>query len=380
VYTYYDEEKRRWHIVGRDGLPNGERIDRYTRNKGEVAGFETEMRLHFGIDSVPISQALDEFSTFLAIRGVKKPSKPQTIKHVRERVSYMVNVTSAARLDSITVEVAKTTYEELIARKPVRGAKLETVKLSAATHHAYLSAARAFWDFCVRKGYAAENPWMEVERAGTKPKRKKILRIDEGVRFVDVAHKLADLGDHRAIGALTAIYMGLRATEIVIRVGRDVDARGTRLVIEDAKTENGNKSLPLPPELQGYYRELARVAGPTGYLFPPDAQSQCGRRTYRWLLDGVHRICQLAEVPIVSTHGLRGTFATTATEEGVAIDAVVKALRHGARKVAEEHYIAPHAIDHAVLQRVLDGIRTGTKPYKDRTTIAEPTPQDGEMN
>jgi integrase len=53
-----------------------------------------------------------------------------------------------------------------------------------------------------------------------------------------------------------------------------------------------------------------------------------GQHWRDWPRENVQRICRLADVPEVTAHGLRGTHATLAEEEGATGDLVARALGH----------------------------------------------------
>ena len=57
------------------------------------------------------------------------------------------------------------------------------------------------------------------------------------------AAELADRGDTGAVAAMMALLLGMRATEIVSRVVRDLDDNGRLLWIPTAKTEAGKRTL-----------------------------------------------------------------------------------------------------------------------------------------
>jgi integrase len=79
----------------------------------------------------------------------------------------------------------------------------------------------------------------------------------------------------------------------------DIDAEGTKLVIRRAKTEAGIRRLIIPAPLRGYVARLVEGRSAEEPLFR-------GRNRH-WLLRQVERICEVANVPRVTAHGLRGT-------------------------------------------------------------------------
>jgi integrase len=95
------------------------------------------------------------------------------------------------------------------------------------------------------------------------------------------AHRQADAAQAGAVAAMTALVMGMRASEIVSRVVRDLDDGGALLWIPDSKTLAGRRKLQVPEFLQPYLVELARGRDPQAPLF--------GEHWRDWPLTRSHR-------------------------------------------------------------------------------------------
>ena len=54
------------------------------------------------------------------------------------------------------------------------------------------------------------------------------------------------------MAAMMSLLMGMRASEIVSRIVRDLDDEGRLLWIPETKTEAGKRTLPVPEVLQPY--------------------------------------------------------------------------------------------------------------------------------
>lgn len=76
------------------------------------------------------------------------------------------------------------------------------------------------------------------------------LRIDEARRWQVKAIGFADQGEEGAVAAMMSLVMGMRASEIISRVVRDLDDEGRLLWIPETKTEAGKRTLPVPEFLQ----------------------------------------------------------------------------------------------------------------------------------
>jgi integrase len=115
--------------------------------------------------------------------------------------------------------------------------------------------------------------------------------------------------------AQSALYLGLRASEIVHIHRRDVDDGGRLLWIPDSKTDAGRRTLEVPEVLRPLL--VKRAAECSGRLFDHDRS---------WVLQNVKRLCRLAGVPEISAHGLRGMHATLATRAGSTAHEVARGL------------------------------------------------------
>jgi len=130
-----------------------------------------------------------------------------------------------------------------------------------------LAEAKSFLGWCVGKRWIARNPLDEVAGVGKRRHGKAQLRIDEARRWQAKALKFADQGEAGAVAAMMSLVMGMRASEIVSRVVRDLDDEGRLLWIPETKTEAGKRTLPVPEFLQPYLRQIAKGKGPADLLF-----------------------------------------------------------------------------------------------------------------
>ena len=69
---------------------------------------------------------------------------------------------------------------------------------------------------------------------------------------------------------------------------------------------------------------------------------------------GVVGVCDLAGVPRVCPHSLRGLHSTLALEAGATSGAVAAALGHGSFAVTARHYADPDTLRNTVTRRVTD--------------------------
>jgi integrase len=98
------------------------------------------------------------------------------------------------------------------------------------------------------------------------------------------ATELADCGEAGAVAAMMALLLGMRASEIVSRVVRDLDDDGRQLWIPDSKTDAGKRTLRVPDVLHPYLQRLVSNQKPDAHLF--------GKHWRDWPREWVQRICK----------------------------------------------------------------------------------------
>jgi integrase len=228
--------------------------------------------------------------------------------------------------------------------------------LAVDSHRNILAGAKSFLKWCVGKRWISRNPLEDVTGMGKRKHGKAQLRIDEARKWQAKALELADKGEVGAVAAMMSLVMGMRASEIIGRVVRDLDDEGRLLWIPETKTEAGKRTLPLPQVLQPYLSAIAEGKKPQDLLF--------GRHWRDWPRKWVQRICREAKVPEVTAHGMRGLHGTLAVERGATTHVVAQALGHESETTSRESYISREAITGADQRRVLtvlDGGRVGLK-------------------
>lgn len=226
---------------------------------------------------------------------------------------------------------------------PTRGAELyEQAQAGAAvdTHRNALAEAKAFGKWCAKKGWLKVSPFGDVDGLGRRKRGKPQLRIDEARRLASVCLDLA-AADDSAVAVLVAQMLGPRATETVTRTARDVDDGGCQLVIPESKTESGKRSLEVPDVLRPH---LLRLAAGKRSVEPLFADEHGEPRSRYWLYYHVHRLCDLARVPKVSPHGLRGGHASMAKGAGATSRLVAEQLGQSGPAITEAAYIDPHVL------------------------------------
>ena len=107
----------------------------------------------------------------------------------------------------------------------------------------------------------------------------------------------------------------------------------------------GKRTLRIPELLRHHLQQLAADRAVDALLF--------GRHWRDWPREWVQRICELAKVPKVTAHGMRGLHSTLAMEAGVTGAVVAASLGHGHVSTSIESYATPEAVAGAQQWRTL---------------------------
>lgn len=282
-----------------------------------------------------IAHALDRYKDYMRH---DKGNKPSSVEATSTRIRRFLGDADTF-LSSITADVAAARYAE------------RRREVAVDTHRNELGQVKTFIRWCIEQGWIWRDPFARVKPIGKRRRGKKQLRIAETRRVVAIAltdaRRSDDACDHRqrfhrlsSLAVLVALYLGMRAGEVVNIRRRDIDDGGRLLWIPDAKTENGRRTLEVADVLRPLLLARALECGdnPEARLFP---------RSRGWVRDNVKRLCRAAGVPEVTAHGARGIHATIAARMGTTSHAVAMALGQGGDQVAKRHYIQPGTLEQA---------------------------------
>jgi integrase len=230
----------------------------------------------------------------------KSKSSVETIRRLR---SFFPDLDSPVA--DLTEAQCSSYYQAYTQRRKRNGESI-----AVDTHRNVLGHAKTFLGWCVlQRKWLSANPLENVKGIGRRRKGKAQLRIDEVRKWEPKALELAAAGDEGAVAALMELYMGLRATEITLRTVRDVDDEARVLWVaadhpEEGKTEAARRRVEIPEMLQPFLRKLIEGRQAHEYLFA----GKDGRPHLRdWPRNRTHRICDLAGVPRVCAHSMRGS-------------------------------------------------------------------------
>lgn len=295
-----------------------------------------------------VSDALAEYQDFLLrVRGAA------TARHITRAIERFLGEKTS--LGSITPARAAAMYEAET-RRVIDG---KSRPVAAASHRTVLGQCKRFYAWAVEQGYTPQNPFAAVKPVGKPKVGKSQLRIDEARRFVSLAIAKAQQGDRAATCALMALMLGMRASEVLCRIVRDLDDAGRVLWITRGKTDNARRRLEVPEVLRPLLTRLVDGKGPEELLFGSSPIGTGKPLTDAWLWGHVQKLCDEAGVPRVSTHSLRGLHSTLALEAGATSSAVAAALGHGSFQITARHYAAPGTIDRVrskTVEQTLNGV------------------------
>jgi integrase len=292
-------------------------------------------------EGVTVSHAIEAYGKHLTEKGLK----PRPIEDRLYRLNTFFPDGTLALTD-LTKQTCGAYYEALRTRVS-RAGKVYSVD----THRSMLAEARMLAKFCVGKRWLRASPLDGVEGKGKRRHGKPQLRIDEARRWMAKATELADSGEAGAVATMTALLLGMRASEIVSRVVRDLDDDGRLLWIPDSKTEAGKRTLRVPDVLRPYLQRLSAGAEAQALIF--------GDHWRDWPREWVQRICEKAGVPKVTAHGMRGLHSTLALEAGITGAVVAASLGHEHVSTTIESYARPEAVATAQQKRTLTVLAGG---------------------
>ena len=196
---------------------------------------------------------------------------------------------------------------------------------------------RAFWRWCaMRPDYAkfidvgaVENKELRDEVPSRKSKRFDVL---DRAQLKSWFKAVASLNSPVAKAYLQALILtGARREEMANLQWTDVDFQWGAIWLKDKVVEEGRK-IPLTPYLKTLIENLPRR---NQWVFSSPTSKE-GRYTDPSVAH--HRALSLAELPPVTIHGLRRTFASLAEWVEMPVGIVAEIMCHKPSATAEKHY------------------------------------------
>lgn len=344
------EERGRWRLII---VEDGGRRSVFLPTREEALRFKAGTQRE--IAPPPSRRIADVLTQWHTHKLREAQCKPESIEHQYSRLQGFLAPAAELDIAALTPKRAAALYTEATLRPSAKTGCIP----AAASHRFDLWAAQCFFRWSVRQGYVGASPFRDVKPVGKVNAGKPQLRIEEARRFTEAAiGYFEETQSSLAIGALVALTMGLRTSEVLDRVVRDLDDGARYLWIDAGKTANARRHLEVPELLQPYLLLLAAGKQPEEFLF--GASESGGRRYRQKMWEMVRRLCQRAGVPTVCTHSLRGLWATLAVQSGAASHVVAANLGHHSFHVTERHYAQGSVVKNAATARVLGMLGNGS--------------------
>ena len=312
---------------------DGERIVEFFASESRAKEKEAEYRRLFTLDALTLAGACCEW---IATKAVTDDSRDNYRRWLVSFFGEQLHEPPTA----LTPAWCRARYAQL------------TGQYAAATHHSYLETAQEMLAWCVKRGWLERSPAEGIETVGSPNRGKPQLTLDEaralmGACFAEITNPRMGRREE-ALVIVSCLYLGTRISEVLRRVARDLDDRGTVLRIPFGKSPNAIRRLKLPEEIQPYWQEKAKHKTPTAPLFGVSRTNM----SY-WMSE----FCSLARVPRVCVHSLRGLHAALAVEGGAKTSAVASMLGH-TEQMMRRHYVPLGVIEQVQADRVVALFRT----------------------
>ncbi len=289
-----------------------------------------------------LSKALDEYKKYL----VQKGNRERSIEVTMQRLEGLLESIKTQITGDLTPGHLDKAWKEFTEKVSKYTKSTPSIDTQANT----LNQTKTFFRWCNGKNWLKGDPIDHLQVIGRRRKGKpQFVGLDESRKFLDTALELGAKGDVGAVVAATLLLMGMRASEVADRLVRELDDGGKIFVITSAKTEAGVRRLRIPVVLQPLLQGLAKGKERSERLF--------GDIDRHWVRNAVIRVCGLAKVPVLSSHGLRGTHASLAVEAGMSGDAVASSLGHDSFQVTKDHYAKSESVSGARSDRVAEALR-----------------------
>lgn len=285
---------------------------------------QEEQRQLDGVSDLSTGEARDLFELYQRSGEDGAPNRPRTIEMYRYYIGLMMPDRDEALAAWGDAEHCKKAYTDLRTRiSPATGKPY-----TADTHRNALMNTGIFLRWCVGRKYLPLTKIGEVKGWGARHKRKRQPKIDEQLKFIDEALYQARKGQHGPVAALIALMVGLREQSITKRRVGDVDARGTVLIVDEAKTRESEGRYQIPEELQPFIRQII-----AGRAEDEPLWIQRGKRlgaSKGWVRKWIKRLCRWARIPEYTAHDMRRGSGTAAMLGGLrdAEERARKKLRH----------------------------------------------------
>lgn len=245
---------------------------------------------------------------------------PATLEHYRYRLSKFIGWLLEQGLTELGELNSAHTREYLTWR--------QTESISKTTLHTEARAMRAFLNFCVAE------EWLDASPMCKMPKRPTLIKA--AVSVTDLRRVLKRCTVREMAIILFLLDTGLRATELCSLDRADVDLNTTRVQVRQGK---GGKDRTVYVGARAM-KALLRYWAETNEPLPsePVFKSQRGQRLTRNALGKmIRRLANAANVPELTPHALRRTFAIYSLRAGMDLYTLARLMGHEGIDVLKQY-------------------------------------------
>ncbi len=279
---------------------------------------------------ITVSEYLEEW----LLRAVEGKKSPRTLENYQYGCSRIVAALGKIKLDKLTPRHIERMYDDL------------SLHLSSSSVHSVHRTFKNALNRAVKWGYLDKSPMVRVDAPTLRTPRRSTLNTEQAKNALEW---LKDRLPIAYVGTYLAVYSGMRRGEVAGLRWVDVDWERKALhvrrsrqrirkqdIIGKPKTEKSTRSIPVSETvislLRSWKRQqqeyaMARGAGwsdETYVLLKPDG-SQYEPVD---LLYSLRKAKKALDLPPVSFHDLRHTYATILLENGVPLKTVSELLGH----------------------------------------------------
>jgi integrase len=215
--------------------------------------------------SITVAQAADDWITFVKLEGREGSTFEQYERHVKLHIAPRIGREKLSKLTTPRVQAFR---DDLLA------------SLSRAQARKVLTSLKMLLRDAKRRGNATQNVAVDV-KIGTDPRDKRKLKIGVDIPTPDEIRRILHVATGRSRAFLiTAIFTGLRSSEIRGLCWSDIDFKKAELHVRQRvdrynnvglpKSKAGDRMIPLGPIVVNTLKEwrLACPKGDLGLVFP----------------------------------------------------------------------------------------------------------------
>ena len=265
-------------------------------------------------------KALDEFITYLTDEACKSLNTCQSYRRdVRQFIDWLNSAYSVKSLKEIGSEHISA-YEE----------ELKNNGKSPATISRMVASLKAFFSFCVVRGWLNANPTTELRSPKVIKKKPMILTDNEILRLL----AQPDIGNPKGVRDKAMLELlcdtGLRVSELIGLKVSDIDLNKRKLVVPGGRKRTVSYDRRISKYMDKYAQVSRRILlsdkKDEGFFFVNVSGEEMSRQGF-WKI--IKKYGDMAEIDKdLTPHTLRHSFAAHAIKNGKDIKDVQRVLGH----------------------------------------------------